>query len=164
MKFRKGERVFLYKPAEKSGQARKFTRPFHGPYWIVEIDSSTAQICRVDEPDGSPFLLLWRGFSGVQKRLETRAGPPLKSKGRAQKKVTANSQCAMLHHHQNRMTVQLEERIPLLARTLMQQPGRRQLDRWCSIGCRAPDRGSSAGAWHRECSGRDGWAEPERSL
>ena len=30
--FREGERVFLYKLADKTGETRKFARPFHGPY------------------------------------------------------------------------------------------------------------------------------------
>ena len=34
--FREGERVFLYKPGEKTGEARKLARPFHGPYRVRE--------------------------------------------------------------------------------------------------------------------------------
>ena len=49
--FRAGERVFLYKPAEKTGEARKFARPYHGPYCIVEVDTNTARIRRVDKPE-----------------------------------------------------------------------------------------------------------------
>ena len=37
--FRSGERVFLYKPAEKTGEARKLARPFHGPYRISDYIS-----------------------------------------------------------------------------------------------------------------------------
>ena len=45
--FREGERVFLFKPAEKTGEARKFARPFHGPY---RVGPNTAKIRRVDRP------------------------------------------------------------------------------------------------------------------
>ena len=30
-----GERVFLYHPADKTGEACKFARPYHGPYRIL---------------------------------------------------------------------------------------------------------------------------------
>lgn len=49
--FHAGERVFLYKPAEKTGEARKFARPFHGPYRIIDVDTNTAKIRRVDKPE-----------------------------------------------------------------------------------------------------------------
>ena len=42
--FQEGKRVFLYKPAEKTGHARKFARAFHGPYRIVELTSCNAKI------------------------------------------------------------------------------------------------------------------------
>ena len=63
--FREGERVFLFRPAEKSGQARKFARPFHGPYRVVEVDSNTAKICRVDKPDEEPILVALERFRGI---------------------------------------------------------------------------------------------------
>ena len=43
-------RVFLLKPSEKTGEARKFARPYHGPYRIVELSPSNAYIRRVDRP------------------------------------------------------------------------------------------------------------------
>ena len=55
--FREGERVFLYKPAEKTGEARKFARPFHGPYRVLEMGTNTAKICRVDRPEEEPLLV-----------------------------------------------------------------------------------------------------------
>ena len=30
--FSVGERVFLFQPAEKTGEARELSRPYHGPY------------------------------------------------------------------------------------------------------------------------------------
>ena len=36
--FQDGDRVFLFKPAEKAGLLRKFARPYHGPFRVVEMD------------------------------------------------------------------------------------------------------------------------------
>lgn len=55
--FRAGERVFLFKPAEQTGARRKFARPFHGPYRLVEVGTNTARICPVDKPEGEPVLV-----------------------------------------------------------------------------------------------------------
>ena len=55
--FREGERVFLYKPVDKTGEARKFARPFHGPYRVTELGSNTAKIRRVDKPDEESILV-----------------------------------------------------------------------------------------------------------
>ena len=56
--FRVGERVFLFKPAGKTGQARKFTRPFHGPFRVVDLDSNTARIKRTDRPEEEAILVV----------------------------------------------------------------------------------------------------------
>jgi hypothetical protein len=55
--FRAGERVFLLKPAEQTGARRKFARPFHGPYRLVEVDVNTAKIRPVDRPGSEPILV-----------------------------------------------------------------------------------------------------------
>lgn len=49
--YKAGERVFLFKPTEKTGEARKLTCPFHGPYRIVELDTNTPTLKRVDRPE-----------------------------------------------------------------------------------------------------------------
>ena len=64
--FREGERVFLYKPAEKTGENRKFARPFHGPYRVMEMSANTAKILRVDRP--------WNGYGDVPKKLVWNSG------------------------------------------------------------------------------------------
>ena len=56
-RFRVGDRVFLFKPADKSGPLRKFARPYHGPYRVVEMDCNTAQIRHVDKPEGDTMLV-----------------------------------------------------------------------------------------------------------
>ena len=55
--FRVGERVFLYKPAAKSGKAYKFARPYYGPYRIVEITTNDAEICPIDKPNKEPIFV-----------------------------------------------------------------------------------------------------------
>ena len=55
--FRTGERVFLFKPAEQTGTRRKFARPFHGPYRLVEVDTNTAKIRPVDQPESEPLIV-----------------------------------------------------------------------------------------------------------
>jgi hypothetical protein len=49
--FRVGDRVFLFKPADKTGPTRKFARPYHGPFRVVDMDVNTARIRRVDRPN-----------------------------------------------------------------------------------------------------------------
>ena len=55
--FKEGDRVFLYKPAAKSGKAHKFARPFHGPYRILEVTTNDAKIQPVDRPQSEPILV-----------------------------------------------------------------------------------------------------------
>ena len=55
--FREGDRAFLFKPAEKTGAARKFARPFHGPYRILQLDASTARIRCVAHPEEEPIVV-----------------------------------------------------------------------------------------------------------
>ena len=52
--FQEGERVFLYKLAEQTGAKRKFARPFHGPYRLVEVRT---KIQPVDRPAEEPILV-----------------------------------------------------------------------------------------------------------
>ena len=55
--FAEGDRVFLLKPAEQTGELRKLARPYHGPYRIVTMNTNTASIRRVDRPEDSPVLV-----------------------------------------------------------------------------------------------------------
>ena len=49
--------MFLYKPADKTGPLRKFARPYHGPFQVVEMDINTAKIRRVDKPEEDTILV-----------------------------------------------------------------------------------------------------------
>ena len=56
-RFQVGDRVFLFKPADKTGHLRKFARPYHGPFRVMEMDSNTARIRRVDRPEEDTILV-----------------------------------------------------------------------------------------------------------
>jgi hypothetical protein len=56
--FREGERVVLYKPGDKTAEARMLALPFHGPYNVQETGTNTAAIIRVDRPKEEPVLVL----------------------------------------------------------------------------------------------------------
>ena len=55
--FAEGDKVFLLKPAEQTGELQKLARPYHGPYRIITMDTNTASIRRVDRPEDSPVLV-----------------------------------------------------------------------------------------------------------
>ena len=81
-KIQEGERVFLFKPAEKRGKARKFARPFHGPYRVVQIDSNTAMIRRVDKPGEEPVLVALERLRRCPEEVGDDCWPPAKTRGR----------------------------------------------------------------------------------
>ena len=47
-----GDRVFVYSPAERCGKAYKFARPFKGPYRVVKMLPSGAELSLIAEPNG----------------------------------------------------------------------------------------------------------------
>ena len=48
-----GDRVFLYTPSERAGQAYKLARPFKGPYHVVAIDNNVVDIRRISRPEST---------------------------------------------------------------------------------------------------------------
>ena len=90
-RFQEGERVFLFKPAVKSGQARKFARPFYGPYRIVEVDNNTAKICRVDRPDEEPILVALERLRTCPEEVGDECWPPAKTARRTRTKQTGGN-------------------------------------------------------------------------
>ena len=83
--FQAGERVFLFKPAEKSGQGRKFARPFHGQYRIVEMDNNTAKIRRVDQPQMEPILVAIDRLRSCPEEVVDDYWPSGRARGKARK-------------------------------------------------------------------------------
>ena len=45
-----GDRVFVYMPAKTAGKTRKFARPFHGPYCVLEVFEQGVTVRPVDDP------------------------------------------------------------------------------------------------------------------
>ena len=86
--FREGERVFLYKPGEKTGEARKLARPFHGPYRVREMGTNTASIVRVDRPEEEPMLVSVDRLRRCPRELGDEFWPPDKG-GQWQRKTAA---------------------------------------------------------------------------
>ena len=37
--------VFVYMPSAKKGKARKFARPFHGPFHVIELTVNDVKVC-----------------------------------------------------------------------------------------------------------------------
>ena len=55
--FRVGGRVFVYQPGAIQGKAWKFSRPYHGPYRILELTDKNAKVCPVDQPQATPTFV-----------------------------------------------------------------------------------------------------------
>ena len=49
--------VFLSKPGDKTGEARKFAGPYHGPYRVIDSNTNTARVRRVDKPEEATILV-----------------------------------------------------------------------------------------------------------
>ena len=87
--FSVGDRVFLFKPAEKSGEKRKLSRPYHGPYRVVNITTNNASLCRVDKPQDEPILVALGRLRRCPEEIEDEFWPPDRDKpkrGRPKKK------------------------------------------------------------------------------
>ena len=92
--FREGERVFLFKPAEKTGETGKFARPFHGPFRIIELESNTVKIRRVDRPGEEPILVALDRLRRCPEELADNYWPPDKTRERGTKKAATGSPTA----------------------------------------------------------------------
>jgi len=75
-----GDRVFLFQPAEKTGEARKLARPYHGPYRIVELDTNTAHVRRVDRPQDDTILVALGRLRRCAEEISDEGWPPLKER------------------------------------------------------------------------------------
>ena len=50
-KLQVGDRVMVYMPQEKRGKTWKLSRPYHGPYRILSLTQTNAEVWLVDCPD-----------------------------------------------------------------------------------------------------------------
>ena len=53
--FSNGDRVFVYMPAKTTGKTRKFARPFHGPYRVLEVFEQGVSVRPIDDPRANPI-------------------------------------------------------------------------------------------------------------
>ena len=60
-KLKVGDRVMVYFPSSIQGKAWKFARPYFGPYYVVSLTPTNAEVRLVDRPnDGTLFVALER--------------------------------------------------------------------------------------------------------
>lgn len=56
-----GQRVMVHMPSELQGKTWKFARPFHGPFRVLTVTPTNAEVRLVDEPKSdSMFVSLTR--------------------------------------------------------------------------------------------------------
>ena len=82
-----GDRVMVLMPAEAQGKKRKLARPFHGPFHVVTVTPTNAEVRLVDDPKAaSIFVALDRvrlcypeqsdqTWTGQRRRRTTRSKP-----------------------------------------------------------------------------------------
>lgn len=87
--FKVGDRAFLFMPAEKSGHARKFARPYHGPYRILELDVNTARVRRVDRLQEDPILVHLDRLRRCPTEIADECWPPGKKRSKRRKDVSS---------------------------------------------------------------------------
>ena len=78
--FRVGDRAFLLKQAECTGDARKLTRHYHGPYRVVKVTANNAKIRPVDVPQEEPILVSLERLRRCPKELGDEFWPARKPK------------------------------------------------------------------------------------
>ena len=92
----KGDRVMVRMPGEIKGKSWKFARPYHGPYRVVPVTPTNAEVVLVDRLNDDPILVLqirpcyeelpdisWTGNSGAKaqkKKKDLDAQKPEKEK------------------------------------------------------------------------------------
>ena len=83
LKLQKGDRVMVQMPGEVKGKSWKFARPHHGPFRVVSVTPTNAEVVLVDKPDEDTIFvslkrvrpcyeelpdISWIGHSGVKVR------------------------------------------------------------------------------------------------
>ena len=51
------DRVMVYMPSEVQGKNRKLARPFHGPYRVLSVTPTNAEVRLVDDPTSAPIFV-----------------------------------------------------------------------------------------------------------
>jgi len=71
------DRVFLLEPSEKTGEARNLSRPYHGPYQVIEVHEY-AHVRRVDTPQEEPILVAIQRLKQCPLEIPDEFWPPEK--------------------------------------------------------------------------------------
>ena len=94
----------MFKPADKTGHARKFARPFHGPFRVVDMDSNTARIRRVDRPEEETILVALDRLRRCPQEVPQSFWPPDRQRA-SQRRKSATGQKVGEPTSQNRQPV-----------------------------------------------------------
>ena len=86
LKFSVGDRVFLFKPALKSGKAYKFAKPFQGPYRILKMFENGAEIQLVDKPRAESIRVALNRLRACPTELCAPSGDDEEERGAPQEK------------------------------------------------------------------------------
>ena len=89
-RFKVGERVLVHMPHEVRANAWKFACPFHGPYRIVNLTPTNAEVKLVDKPAKASIFVALSRLRVVMTNCLTFPGPERKlgSQGRRQTQQT----------------------------------------------------------------------------
>ena len=52
-----GDRVMVFMPAESQGKNWKLSRPFHGPYRVLQVTPTNAEVRLIDRPKDEPIFV-----------------------------------------------------------------------------------------------------------
>ena len=92
--FKVGERVFLFKPAERNGENRKLARAYHGPYQVIKLttNNDNAHIRRVDKPEDESLLVAIDRLRRCPDKVADTFWPPDQSVKKQKRAAAARNQ------------------------------------------------------------------------
>lgn len=50
LRYRVGDRVMVFLPSETTGKDRKLARPYHGPYRVISLTATNAEVKLIEKP------------------------------------------------------------------------------------------------------------------
>ena len=91
-KYRVGDRVMVYMPKDVSGKTWKFARPYHGPFRVVSITPTNAEVQLIDGTDPSIFVAIDRLRKCYPEQLDTSwvGGKKKRKKKKRSKEITVD--------------------------------------------------------------------------
>ena len=88
------DRVFVYKPSAKSCKSYKFARPFHGPYWIIQLHDGGADVTLVDRPKEPSIRVPFERLCVCPEEVPDVSWPPKTSAPRVSTSVSSSTPTA----------------------------------------------------------------------